>query len=159
MNRFFRSVVVVIAAVVVGAVVACGGSSTSGNGSSGIGGGTGPGGSCSLAAGMYTEHAVAEAGGMNCPAIPDQTVPVSGGSMPSLGMMMSTTSDAGGGCTTNQSGCTITASCSQMVAGLVAQYSFTFIIGNNSASGKEMISITSQGMTINCTYDISLTKI
>jgi hypothetical protein len=130
-------------------LIACGGSSS--NGAPG-------GGNCSLAAGTYTEHATAEAGGTNCPPVPDQMVTISpnedAGSVPPA--------DAGSACATvtNYSSCTSTTSCSSTAGGYTTQFSISVSFNGTSGSGKEQIKTTDANGNVlsQCTYDLSATK-
>jgi hypothetical protein len=135
-------------------LVACGGS-TAGNGGDG-----GPGGSCAISAGTYTQHFTAEPGGTNCPAIPDQTITINGTDLLS-GDGGSLPADGGDGCATSvdSSRCTFSVHCTMSSSGFSSTISTTFTFHGSSATGKESITDESGGRVFaNCTYDIAMTK-
>jgi hypothetical protein len=159
------STLVLLSLAACGGETAGGSSGNPGNGP-GSGSGNGPGsgsagGSCTLSAGTYTEHLVAEPGGTNCPPIADQTITLGsdetftgGGSSGSVG--------GGQGCTSNvdPSTCTATTSCTTTANGYTDSFTDTIRLGGSSASGTEKIEMTDSGGNVlsSCVYDITLTK-
>ncbi len=136
-------------------MIACGGSTAGGSGN-GVNGS----GSCSVVAGTYTEHLVAEAGGTNCPAIPDVTVTIGSNETSMGGGTGSGSPDAG--CSVNYDGatCTSTTSCTTTVNGFTSTIEDTFTFDGTSGSGKETIEdADSTGKVLSsCTYDVTITK-
>jgi hypothetical protein len=75
-----------------------------------------------------------------------------------LSSMMGGMMDAGSNCTSSSSGCKFDLSCSEDAGGIGLQISATFNLGTNSATGQETIVSNFQGGSINCMYNITLTK-
>jgi hypothetical protein len=142
-------------------LVACGGS-TSSTGDNGGSQGITPG-SCSVAAGTYTEHFTL-ASGTNCPAVPDETVTVNANEMftgTPPGMSVSGASDGGSGCTTNTntSTCTLTLSCDFAFSGISESVTGSFTYGASSITGQESVDVSEPGgPMLNCMYDVTATK-
>jgi hypothetical protein len=136
--------------------VACGGATSNGSG----GGDGGASGSCSVSAGTYTQHFTTEAGGSNCPSIPDQSLTINGNET-ITGGGGSGPADGGPGCTTNvdSSTCTVTTNCTTTASGFTSQVSTTITFSGGSATGMETISEGSAGQPrTTCTYDMTMTK-
>lgn len=143
---------------VVAACLSCGGGDNSG--ANGAGGKSGSG-SCSLAAGMYTLHYTVQSGSSaDCPPIADvmEMVASSESFTNSVASMM-TEADAGLECTTSDTGCSVSQTCSSSSAGVTIQLSITATVGTNSVSGQAMETIMdpAAGLSATCNYGITIT--
>jgi hypothetical protein len=163
MNRIIRVSVWASKVVTLGAVaggLSCGGgSATSSTGSTNAGSGTSGGGSCSLAAGTYTIHyTVQSSSSPGCPSIPDETETVAANETFS-NLMAGTTSamDAGVNCSSTDTGCSVSETCSSAGTGLGIQISTTATVGTNSVNGQVMETITATGVSLTCNYAFTFT--
>ncbi len=128
---------------------------------------------CTILAGTYTQHFIAEDGGTFCPNPPDLTLivnanesfMVSGNAMFGLGGPGA--ADAGQAlCTSdwNESTCTRASSCRLSIAiddgggTYTTLTSSSFTINGGAGTGKETFEQTSPFNSTSCTYDFSLTK-
>jgi hypothetical protein len=162
MNRIIRVSAWVSKVVTLGVValcLSCGGSSaTSSTGSTNGGSGTSGGGSCSLAAGTYTIHYTVQSGSStSCPPIPDKMTTVAANENASnlmAGSMTMGGTDGGANCTTSDTGCNVTQTCSETSSGVAFEITVSFTVGTNSVNGQVTETITSPaaGGSLTCNY-------
>lgn len=157
-SRVWASKVVILG--VVAAAWSCGGTT----GGTGGGSGTNSSGSCALAAGTYTIQYTLQAGASaNCPTIPDEMTTLAADENLQDIMTATTTtmaSDGGLNCTSNETGCSLSETCSESSDGANIQLTLMLTAGNNSLSGQvdETIDDPAASVSLSCNYAVTYTQ-
>jgi len=128
-------------------LIACGGSTAAAGNDAGTTGATDSG-PCSVSPGTYTKQYTAQAGGTNCPALPDGSLTIGENGMPEEPTYDASRGIAGCGVSLDSSTCTITTSCG---GALLSEETITF--DSSSATG-----IFHPAGTSTCTYNVTVTK-